>query len=188
MKHREFALCRVEADDGNVGTAFVYTRDGPLASFVRQAIAHQYVGQPYLDPQALHWRTAWSNNAILASGLGFVRSRWSTSRHGTLLLVLPDSRSRRVSEAHCTPCQQRRSSVTRPQMLPDEIAAQVASLHAAGWRRFKQPIAGDLETTRARLRAAREAMGPDSWLGLDCNWVFKSRRMKQLTSRAVSAT
>jgi L-alanine-DL-glutamate epimerase-like enolase superfamily enzyme len=174
MKHREFALCRVEADDGNVGTAFVYTRDGPLASFVRQAIAHQYVGQPYVDPEALHWRTAWSNNAILASGLGLrALSLVDLATWDLAARAAGQSIAAHLGGAlHALPA----TAIIGypPQMLPDEIAAQVASLHAAGWRRFKQPIAGDLETTRARLRAAREAMGPDSWLGLDCNWVFKS--------------
>src|SRR5437870_1666432 len=56
----------------------------------------------------------------------------------------------------------------------EEGAGQVEALLEAGWRRFKQPIAATPEETRARLRAARAAMGPDCWLGMDCNWVFKS--------------
>ena len=60
-----------------------------------------------------------------------------------------------------------------PTLTPDEVAKQVETLLEAGWRRFKQPIAATPDETRARLRAARAAMGPDCWLGMDCNWVFK---------------
>lgn len=174
MEHREFALCRIEADDGEVGTAFAYTRDGPLAEFVRLNIGRQYVGQPYADPAALHWRAAWSNNAVLASGLGM--------RALSLVdLAAWDLASRAAGQsiaAHLggelRPLPATAIVGYPPQLTADEVAEQVSTLHAAGWRRFKQPIAGSLDETRARLRAAREAMGPHCWLGMDCNWVFKS--------------
>lgn len=174
MEHREFALCRIEADDGQVGTAFVYTRDGPLAEFVRLNIARQYVGQPYTDPEALHWRAAWSNNAVLPSGLGL--------RALSLVdLATWDLASRAAGKSIVTYMGGEPRSLPAtaiigypPQLTPEEVAEQVETLHAAGWRRFKQPIAATLELTGERLRAAREAMGPDCWLGLDCNWVFKS--------------
>ena len=70
MKHREFALCRLRTEAGLEGFAFVYTRDGPIAAIVRRNIAPMYVGQEYGDPSALHWQAAWSNNAILPSGIG----------------------------------------------------------------------------------------------------------------------
>jgi len=174
MKHREFALCRIEADDGQVGTAFVYTRDGPLAAFVRANIAPQYVGQPYADPEALHWRAAWSNNAVLASGLGLRAlslvdlAAWDLA-----------ARAEGKSIAAYLGGELRPQPATAiigypPQLTPEEVAEQVSTLYAAGWRRFKQPIAATPDETRARLRAARTAMGLDCWLGMDCNWVFKS--------------
>jgi L-alanine-DL-glutamate epimerase-like enolase superfamily enzyme len=174
MEHREFALCRIEADDGEVGTAFVYTRDGPLAEFVRLNIARQYIGQPYADPEALHWRAAWSNNAVLAGGLGL--RALSLVDLATWDLA---SRAAGKSIASYLGGELRPLPATAiigypPQLTPDEVAAQIETLHAAGWRRFKQPIAGSLDETRARLRAAREAMGSDCWLGMDCNWVFKT--------------
>jgi L-alanine-DL-glutamate epimerase-like enolase superfamily enzyme len=174
MEHREFALCRIEADDGQVGTAFVYTRDGPLAAFVRQNIAHQYVGQPYQDPAALHWRAAFSNNAVLASGLGLRAlslvdlATWDLAAraYGRSIAAYLGGELRPLPATAIIGYP--------PQLTPDEVGEQVAALHAAGWRRFKQPIAGTLDATRARLWAAREAMGPDCWLGMDCNWVFRS--------------
>jgi L-alanine-DL-glutamate epimerase-like enolase superfamily enzyme len=174
MKHREFALCRIETDDGRVGTAFVYTRDGPLAEFVRLNIAPQYVGQPYDDPEALHWRAAWSNNAVLASGLG-LRALSLVDLAAWDLAARAEGKSIAAylgGELKALPA----TAIIGypPQLTPDEVAEQVSTLYEAGWRRFKQPIAGTFDETRARLRAARTAMGPDCWLGMDCNWVFKS--------------
>ncbi len=174
MRHREFAVCRIEADDGQVGTAFVYTRDGPLAEFVRLNIAKQYVGQPYHDPEALHWRAAWSNNAVLAGGLG-LRALSLVDLAAWDLAARAEGKSI-VAYLGGEPRPLPATAIIGypPQLTPDEVAQQVETLHAAGWRRFKQPIAATLDETRARLRAAREAMGPDCWLGMDCNWVFKS--------------
>lgn len=174
MEHREFALCRIEADDGRVGTAFVYTRDGPIDAFVRRNVAPLYVGQPYSDPAALHWRAAWSNNAVLASGLGLRAcslvdlAAWDLAARaaGQSIAAYLGGESRPMPAVAIIGYP--------PSLTPDEVGAQVERYRAAGWRRFKQPIAGTPEETRARLRAAREAMGPDGWLGMDCNWVFKS--------------
>ena len=174
MEHREFALCRAEATTGTVGHAFVYTRDGPIAGFVDRNIAPMYVGESLGDPTEIHWRAAWSNNAILASGLGL--------RALSLVDLAVWDLAARLKQ----------TSVTRllggePQALPataiigypptltaDQVREQVEGLLEDGWRRFKQPIAATQEATRQRLQAARAAMGPDCWLGMDCNWVFKT--------------
>jgi L-alanine-DL-glutamate epimerase-like enolase superfamily enzyme len=174
MEHREFALCRIEADDGGVGLAFVYTRDGPLAACVRRNIAPMYVGEPYGDPEALHWRAAWSNNAVLASGLGL--------RALSLVdLAAWDLAARAAGQSIAAYLggELRPLPVTAiigypPTLTAEQVATQVEDLRAAGWRRFKQPIAASLAHTRARLRAAREAMGSECWMGMDCNWVFRS--------------
>lgn len=174
MEHREFALCRIEAADGNVGTAFVYTRDGPLAAFVRQNIAHHYVGQPYGDPEELHWRAAFSNNAVLANGLGLRALSLVDLAAWDLAARAEEKSIAGYLGGRLRPLPATAIIGYPPQLTPDEVAAQVEDLQAKGWRRFKQPIAGTLAATRDRLRAAREAMGPDGWLGIDCNWVFKS--------------
>jgi L-alanine-DL-glutamate epimerase-like enolase superfamily enzyme len=57
-------------------------------------------------------------------------------------------------------------------MGPEETGAQTAQLYAAGWRRFKAPIAATPERTAGRLRAARAA-APDAWLGMDAAWVYE---------------
>jgi L-alanine-DL-glutamate epimerase-like enolase superfamily enzyme len=173
MTHREFALCRIRTEAGLEGFGFVYTRDGPLAAIVRRNIAPLLIGQPYDDPAALHWQAAWSNNAILASGIGL-------RALGLVDLATWDlaARAQQKSISAYLGGERRPMPVTAiigypPSLTPDEVAAQVETYLEAGWRRFKQPIAGTLEDTRARLRAARAVMGPECWMGMDCNWVFK---------------
>ncbi len=174
MEHREFILCRLRTESGLEGFAFVYTRDAPLAAVVRRNIAPLYVGQAYDDPAALHWQAAWSNNAILPSGIGLRAlslvdlAAWDLA-----------ARAQGASISAYLGGGRQPMPVTAiigypPTLTPDQVAAQVEGLLADGWRRFKQPIAGTPEDTRARLRAARSVMGPDCWLGMDCNWVFKS--------------
>jgi L-alanine-DL-glutamate epimerase-like enolase superfamily enzyme len=174
MEHREFILCRIRTEAGLEGLAFVYTRDGPLAAIVRRNIRPMYVGQPYDDPAALHWQAAWSNNAILPSGIGL--------RALSLVDLAAWDLAARAQGTSITAYlggTRRPMPVTAiigypPTLTPEQVAAQVEEYLDAGWRRFKQPIAATPEETRARLRAARAAMGSDHWLGMDCNWVFKT--------------
>lgn len=174
MEHREFALCRLRTESGLEGFGFVYTRDGPIAAIVRRNIRPMLVGQPYDDPAALHWQAAWSNNAILPAGIGL--RALSLADLATWDLA---ARAAGKSITRYLGGERRPMLVTAiigypPTLTPAEVSTQVETLYAAGWRRFKQPIAATPEETRARLRAARDAMGPDCWLGMDCNWVFKS--------------
>ena len=174
MKHREFALCRLRTEAGLEGFAFVYTRDGPIGALVRRNIAPLYVGQEYGDPSSLHWQAAWSNNAILPSGIGL--------RALSLVDLAAWDLAARAAGQSITAYlggERRPMPVTAiigypPTLTPAEVEAQVEALLEAGWRRFKQPIAATLDETRARLRAARAVIGPDCWLGMDCNWVFKN--------------
>jgi L-alanine-DL-glutamate epimerase-like enolase superfamily enzyme len=174
MEHREFILCRLRSEEGNCGYAFVYTRDGPLAAIVRRNIAPLYLDQEYNDPATLHWQAAFSNNAILAGGMGL--RALSLVDLATWDLA---ARSEGKSISAYLGGGRRPMPVTAiigypPTLTADEVATQVEELLAAGWRRFKQPIAATYEETRTRLRAARATMGPDCWLGMDCNWVFRS--------------
>jgi len=173
MKHREFILCRLRTEEGREGFAFVYTRDAPIAAVVRRNIAPLYVGQPYDDPASLHWQAAWSNNAILPAGIGLRAlslvdlAAWDlaarTAGKSIAAYLGGENRSLPVTAIIGYP----------PTLTAEEVTGQVEELLDAGWRRFKQPIAATLDETRDRLRAARAAMGPDCWLGMDCNWVFK---------------
>jgi L-alanine-DL-glutamate epimerase-like enolase superfamily enzyme len=174
MEHREFALCRVETTAGAVGHAFVYTRDGPIAAFVARNIAPMYVGERVDNPAELHWRAAWSNNAILASGLGLRALSLVDLAVWDLFARLQNTSVTRLLGGEPRPLPATAIIGYPPTLTADEVHVQVDALLADGWRRFKQPIAATPEATRQRLEAARLAMGPDCWLGMDCNWVFKT--------------
>jgi L-alanine-DL-glutamate epimerase-like enolase superfamily enzyme len=172
MRHREFALCGVVADDGSVGVSFCYTRDGPIAGLVDRLIAHHYVGADPAAPEAIFDRAAWSNNAVLASGVG----------HRALSLVDVATwdlaaKLRGVTIETLLGGQPRVQLATAivgypPTMTAEEVSTQVSGLIDDGWRRFKLPIAATAEATIDRLSAVR-SLGEELWLGLDANWVFK---------------
>jgi L-alanine-DL-glutamate epimerase-like enolase superfamily enzyme len=172
MRHREFALCGVVASDGSVGVSFCYTRDGPIATLVDRLISPHYVGGQPDAPEQIFDCAAWSNNAVLASGVG----------HRALSLVDVATwdlaaKLRGVTIEALLGGQPRTQLATAivgypPTMTAGEVSAQVGGLIDDGWRRFKLPIAATPEATIERLSAVR-SLGEELWLGLDANWVFK---------------
>ena len=172
MRHREFALCGVVATDGTIGTSFCYTRDAPIAELVGRLIAPHYVGADGAGAEALFDATAWSNNAILASGAGH--------RALSLVDVAAWDLAAKLDGAPIESFlggEQRRQLATAivgypPTMPLGELERQVAELIDQGWRRFKLPVAPAWEATLERLRAVR-ALGDQLWIGLDANWTFK---------------
>jgi L-alanine-DL-glutamate epimerase-like enolase superfamily enzyme len=173
MRHREFAICGVVASDGTVGVSFCYTRDGPIRSLVARLVAPHYEGRDPDDPEALFDGAAWSNNAVLASGIGHRAvslvdvATWDLAaklRGQTIEQLLGGA-----ARAHPA------TAIVGypPTMDLAELRAQVESLIDEGWRRFKLPIAPTHEATLERLSAVR-AFGDELWLGLDANWIFKS--------------
>jgi L-alanine-DL-glutamate epimerase-like enolase superfamily enzyme len=173
MRHREFAICGVRADDGTLGVSFCYTRDGPIREIVQRLIAPHYVGFDPAAPEQLFDAARWSNNAILAAGAG----------HRAISLVdvatwdLAAKLRGLPIEEHLGGTQRRQLATAivgyPPSMPLAELESQVGGLLDEGWRRFKLPIAPTWETTLERLRAVR-ALGDELWLGMDANWVFKS--------------
>jgi len=172
MRHREFALCGVVDSHGTVGVSFCYTRDGPIAALVERLIAPHYLAGDPGNPEALFDRAAWSNNAILASGVG----------HRALSLVDVATWDLAAKQRELPietllggePRPQRATAIVGypPTMTAAEVSGQVSGLLEDGWRRFKLPIAATLAETVDRLRSVR-SLGEELWLGLDANWVFK---------------
>src|SRR5918995_5531937 len=70
MRHREFALVRVDAESGLSGFAYCLTRDGPLAALIERTIAPVYAGREVADPAASFHAALWTNNAVHAAGIG----------------------------------------------------------------------------------------------------------------------
>jgi L-alanine-DL-glutamate epimerase-like enolase superfamily enzyme len=172
MRHREFAICGVVATDGTVGVSFCYTRDGPIQSLVERLVAPHYAGKNPDDPAALFDGAAWSNNAVLASGIGHRAVSLVDVATWDLAAKLRGQTIEQLLGG--TPRSHPATAIVGypPTMDIDELRAQVGGLIDEGWRRFKLPIAPTHEATLERLSIVR-AFGDGLWMGLDANWVFK---------------
>ena len=173
MRHREFALVRIDAESGLSGFAYCLTRDGPLAAIVARTIAPAYIGETIDDPERLFFKALWTNNAVHAAGLG-MRALSVVDLAAWDLAARAGGRSISEQLGGGRP----RMPVTGivgypPSISPAETVAQIESLWARGWRRFKLAIAPTQDASIARLRAAREAF-PDAWLGIDANFLHKT--------------
>ena len=173
MRHREFALVRIDAESGLRGFAYCLTRDGPLAAIVARTIAPTYVGRAVDDPGGSFHAALWTNNAVHAAGLGMRAlsvvdiAAWD---------LAAKSAGRNMTEF--LGGRRERMPVTGivgypPSISPAATVDQIAGLWARGWRRFKLPIAPTPDESIARLRAAREAF-PGAWLGIDNNFFSKT--------------
>src|SRR5436190_3874582 len=172
MKQREFVVVRLRTAGGHEGWAFTLTRDGAVAEQIRQTIAPVYIGSA-VDDRSRVFRVAWRRSlASHCAGIGL---------RGLSIVDLAmwdlAARIAGLSIAEFLGGRNEPMPVTAiigypPAVIgPAEIAEQVRNLSAAGWRRFKAPIAPTLEASASRLRAARAA-APDSWLGCDGAWMF----------------
>lgn len=173
MDHREFALIRVDLEDGTSGFAYGLTRDGPIAAIVHRSIAPCYEGKELTDPRALYFGALWTNHAVHAAGIGMRAlslvdiACWDAfARHNNK--TFPEILGGQLSKLPATAI-----VGYPPTMKPDELAAQIVELKMKGWNRFKVPISPDLELSEARLRAARE-VAPNDWLGFDINMVLRT--------------
>ena len=173
MDHREFALVRVDLEDGTAGFAYGLTRDGPIAEIVHRSIEPCYVGREINDPKSLFYGALWTNHAVHAAGIGMRAlslvdiACWDAfARHeGKSFEKLLGGE---LSELPATAI-----VGYPPTMSPNELAQQIMQLQAKGWNRFKIPISPDLDLSEARLRAAREA-APKDWIGFDINMVLRT--------------
>jgi len=172
MRTREFVLVRVRSTDGAVGHAYTLTRDGAVAEQIRKTIAAIYVGSA-ADAWERTFTIAWRRSlASHAAGIGL-------RALSTVDLACWDLAARRADRSIAGLLGGRNEAMPATAIIgyppgtmgPEETGAQTAALFAAGWRRFKAPIAATPERTAARLRAARAA-APDAWLGMDAAWVY----------------
>lgn len=174
MRHREFVLVRIDADDGTSGFAYCLTRDGPVPEIVGRTIAPHYVGASALDPETPYYTALYANHAVHAAGIG-MRSLSIVDVAAWDLSGKIQGLSIAAALGAPEPVRLPATAIVGypPSLGPDVVAAQIKSLWADGWRRFKVPIAPDLDATVARLRAAREA-APEGWVGFDANMVFRT--------------
>ena len=173
MRHREFALVRIDSEAGLTGFAYCLTRDGPIAEIVSRSIAPVYVGSSVSNPEEVFYRALWTSHAVHAAGIGMRAlsvvdiASWDLA-----------ARAAGQSIAHFLGGELRPMMATAivgypPTISADETARQVESLWQAGWRRFKVPISPSLDLSVERLEAVRAA-APEGWVGFDINMVLHS--------------
>lgn len=173
MHTREFALVRVRTDGGVDGHAYTLTRDGAVAEQIRKTIARVYVGTD-IEARERTFTVAWRRSlASHATGIGLRAlsivdlACWdAAAKLGDRSIAdLLGGRNRPMPAT---------AIIGYPPgtMGAEETGEQTTSLYAAGWRRFKAPIAATQERSAARLRTARAA-APDAWLGMDAAWVYE---------------
>ena len=173
MNTREFALVRVRTDAGIDGYSYTLTRDGAVAEQIRKTIARIYLGSE-IAARERTYTTAWRRSlASHAGGLGLRALSIVDLACWDAAAKLADRSIADLLGGHNAPMPATAIIGYPPgTMGPEETGAQTAELYAAGWRRFKAPIAATPERTAARLRAARAA-APDAWLGMDAAWVYE---------------
>lgn len=169
---REYALVSVTDDRGEIGRSFTLTRGGPVAAIVRDQIAPLATGASSGEPKELFARLQRANLASFATGVGLRAlslvdlAIWDLlgRRENTSIAELLGSRA---------PATMPVTAIVGypPTLRGAGVAAQVRSLYARGWRRFKLPIAASASLSYERLRAAHDA-APGCWLGLDAGWSF----------------
>jgi L-alanine-DL-glutamate epimerase-like enolase superfamily enzyme len=173
MRHREFALVRIDAESGLRGVAYCLTRDGPLGAIVDRTISPAYIGERVDDPEALFFKALWTNHAVHAAGIGMRAlslvdlAAWDLAARAagqSITAYLGGSRQRMPVTA---------IAGYPPSISAEATVAQIADLWNKGWRRFKLPIAPTQDASIERLRAARAAF-PDAWLGIDANFLHKT--------------
>ncbi len=172
MHTREFALVRVRTEGGINGYSYTLTRDGTVAEQIRKTIARVYVGTE-VEHRERTFTTAWRRSlASHAAGIGL-------RALSIVDLACWDTAARLEDRSIADLLGGRNAAMPATAIIgyppgtmgPEETGAQTAELYAAGWRRFKAPIAATPERSAARLRAAREA-APDAWLAMDAAWVY----------------
>jgi L-alanine-DL-glutamate epimerase-like enolase superfamily enzyme len=172
MKHREFVVVRMRTASGREGWAFTLTRDGAVAEQIRRTIAPVYVGSDVSD-RGRSFRTAWRRS--LASHCGGVGLRALSIVDLAAWDVAAKLAERTIAEFIGGEVKRMPATaiIGYPPATVDAqmIGKQVSELSAVGWIRFKAPIAPTLESSAARLRAARSA-APTAWLGCDAAWMF----------------
>lgn len=173
MHTREFALVRVRTDAGVNGYSYTLTRDGAVAEQIRKTIARVYVGTPISERErtfTIAWRRSLASHA---AGIGLRALSIVDLACWDAAAKLADRSIAEFLGGHNAPMPATAIIGYPPgTMGPRETGAQTAKLYAAGWRRFKAPIAATPERTAGRLRAARAA-APDAWLGMDAAWVYE---------------
>lgn len=172
MRTREFVVVRIKTSSGHEGWAFTLTRDGAVAEQIRKTIGRTYLGSSIAERETTFRVSKGRSYGSHANGVGLRALSLLDLAAWDVAAKLVDKPIADVIGHGAKPMPATAIIGYPPAaMPPDRIAEQVRSLHAAGWRRFKAPMAATPEISEARLRAVRAA-APDAWVGTDLAWTF----------------
>lgn len=174
MFDREFVVVRLTASSGQHGIGFALTRDGCIAEQIHKTVAPFYLGTEVADRERTFNAALRRNLATHSTGVGLRAlsvvdlAAWDLAGHlaDRSISDLLGGRQRAMPATAII-------GYPPTQMSPAEVGQQTADLYRSGWRRFKAPVAAESAESAARLIAARAA-APDSWVGCDAGWTFRT--------------
>lgn len=173
----EYVIVRIETDEGVTGWGEAQADIGFFGETVEQvraAVADymgpQLIGKDPLDREYLHGVIDYRGNGCAKSGIDMALHDLAGKVMGVPVSVLLGGRRRtRVPVA-----------VEVAGGRPDAMAKACVDLLAQGVRAFKPKVGGDPAADADRLRAIREAVGPDVSIRADANQGYSPKEAIRL--------
>ena len=173
----EYVLVRIETDDGVTGHGEAQADIGFFGETVEQVqvgiddyLGPQLVGKDPLDREYLLGLVDYRGNSCARSGLDMALHDLAGRALGVPVGTL-------IGGAH-----KQRVPVAMEIAggAPDAMASECVALMARGVRAFKPKIGGSPDADAARLRAIREAVGPDVAIRADANQGYTPKQAIRL--------
>lgn len=154
IRERAFAIAAVRATTGEVGYGFSLTRDGPVASIVRDYVAPRYRDASLDDPARAFHAARGTARPVLGAGVGLRAlsivdiAAWDCSARVA-------GRSLRDHLGGAVASLRAMGVAGYPPTIDLEgVAGQARAFQSMGLGHLKLPMVGDLEVDRRRLEAA----------------------------------
>jgi L-alanine-DL-glutamate epimerase-like enolase superfamily enzyme len=173
----EYVLVRIETDNGITGFGEAQADIGFFGETVEQVqigledyLGPQLVGKDALDREYLLGLLDYRGNSCARSGLDMaLHDLVGKALGATVGALIGGAHKQRVPVA-----------IEIAGGAPDAMAAECVAFMARGVRAFKPKIGGRPEADAARLRAIREAVGPDVTIRADANQGYTPKQAIRL--------
>lgn len=173
----EYVLVRIETEEGVTGWGEAQTDIGFFGETVEQvraAVADymgpQLIGQDPLDRDRLQGIIDYRGNGCAKSGISMALHDLAGKALGVPVSVLLGGRRRTNVPV----------AIEVAGGKPDAMAQACVDLMAQGVRAFKPKVGGDPDADADRLRAIREAVGPDASIRADANQGYSPKEAIRL--------
>lgn len=173
----EYVLVRIECDDGSFGVGeapvdigfFGHTLEDVRAA-IGDYLGPQIVGYDPTDREYLMDRVDYRGNTCAKCGIDLALHDLLGRKLGASVAVLTGGLHKKRVEV----------AVEIAGGAPDDMAARCVALMAQGVRAFKPKIGGWPDADAERLRAIRQAVGPDVSLRADANQGYNVKQAIRL--------